>query len=71
MPLKYWAGLPEVVTFVGWAHGVLFVAYGICVLLAIRPMQWGFGGVMIAGVASLVPLGTFFLDRQLKQRAES
>lgn len=68
MPLKYAAGIPEVVTVVGWMHGVLFVAYGVCVLLAIRPMNWGFKGVAVAGIASLVPLGTFFLDKQLKTR---
>jgi integral membrane protein len=25
MPLKYMAGIPEPVTVIGWAHGVLFV----------------------------------------------
>ena len=27
MPLKYLANIPQPVTYVGWAHGVLFVAF--------------------------------------------
>ena len=29
MPLKYLAGIPEVVTVVGAAHGVLFILYAL------------------------------------------
>ncbi len=68
MPLKYYAGIPEVVKFVGWAHGLLFILYIIAVLLAIKPMRWGGLSVLIALAASLIPLGTFVLDRSLKKR---
>jgi integral membrane protein len=68
MPLKYFMGLPLAVKYVGWAHGVLFVLYIPAVFLARKAMQWNFFQVLVALAASLVPLGTFFLDRQLSKR---
>jgi integral membrane protein len=68
MPIKYILGIPEVVKYVGWAHGVLFIAYIGAVLLAIRPMRWNILWVLIALAASLIPFGTFVLDKHLKRR---
>jgi integral membrane protein len=70
MPIKYLLGIPEAVKLVGWIHGVLFIAYVIAVFLSIRAMRWGIFGVIVALGASLVPLGTFLLDKQLKRRQE-
>jgi integral membrane protein len=66
MPLKYFAGRPEAVLTVGWAHGILFVLY--CVFLAMVwvKYKWTFGKVVLAFVASLVPFGTFWLERRLR-----
>lgn len=68
MPLKYFFGFPMAVKVVGWAHGLLFILYIGAVFLAIRAMKWGIMGVLLALVASLVPLGTFILDKSLKRR---
>jgi integral membrane protein len=70
MPLKYGLGITTPVKLIGWIHGVLFIAYVITVFLSIRAMRWGFVGVVIALAASLLPLGTFLLDKQLKRRQE-
>jgi integral membrane protein len=70
MPLKYFFGFPMAVKLVGWAHGVLFMLYLVVVLMAIAPMRWGFKDVFIAFAASLLPAGTFFLDRQWKRRMD-
>lgn len=70
MPLKYRFDFPLAVKYVGWAHGVLFIAYLIAVLVAMRAMNWGFKGMALAVIASLVPAGTFVLDRSLKRREE-
>ena len=70
MPLKYYMDMPEAVKVVGWAHGVLFIAYGVTVLLAIRAMRWNFLSVALALAASVVPFGTFILDRQIRRRAQ-
>jgi integral membrane protein len=68
MPLKYMFGFPLAVKYVGWAHGLLFILYIIAVFAAIRAMKWGFKGVVVAMIASLLPAGTFVLDRSLRKR---
>lgn len=68
MPLKYFFGWPFAVKVVGWVHGILFVAYIATVLLAIRAMKWSWFSVGVALAASLVPIGTFMLDRSWKRR---
>ena len=68
MPLKYYFGMPMPVKIVGWLHGILFMAYIAAVFLAIKAMQWSWFSVLIALAASLVPIGTFVLDRTWKRR---
>ncbi len=70
MPLKYFLGVLMAVKVVGWMHGVLFIAYILVVLLAIKAMDWSFFGVVIALLASLIPGGTFVLDRSWKRREQ-
>jgi integral membrane protein len=70
MPLKYMFGMPLAVKYVGWAHGLLFILYIMAVVAAIRAMNWGFKGVALALVASLLPAGTFVLDKSLRQREQ-
>ncbi len=68
MPLKYFYGIPEVVKYVGWGHGVLFMLYIPAVFVARRTMNWNILWVLIALGASLIPFGTFMLDRFLVRR---
>lgn len=68
MPLKYYLGLPLMVKITGWIHGVLFMLYILAVLMAIKPMKWNLFWVLVALGASLIPIGTFVLDRSLKRR---
>jgi integral membrane protein len=70
MPLKYYFNLPIAVKIVGWAHGVLFVMYIGIVFLSIRLMKWNLVGLGVALAASLIPLGTFFLDKGWKKREQ-
>ncbi|RYG28884.1 MAG: DUF3817 domain-containing protein [Chitinophagaceae bacterium] len=70
MPLKYWAGWPLAVKYVGWAHGVLFIAYLIALLAVTIDRRWSFTRVVVAFVASLVPFGTFWLEGRLKNEEE-
>lgn len=66
MPLKYLAGQPLAVRIVGSLHGALFVWLALLVLRGLtrrgRPFGWG---VRIM-VASLLPFGTFAIDRRLR-----
>jgi integral membrane protein len=59
MPLKYHFGMPEVVSWVGRAHGGLFIAFNLVlasyVLKGLLSEMQGFKGFL----ASLLPFGTF------------
>ena len=65
MPLKYLAGFPHAVMVVGWAHGLLFITYMIAGLDVKIAHRWNFNKTSIAVIASLVPFGTFVLDRKI------
>lgn len=65
MPLKYLAGQPEAVRQVGAAHGVLFVLYVLLVTQNALKSRWPLRKVLLALLASLVPLGTFWADKRL------
>ena len=66
MPLKYIWDWPLAVKYVGWAHGLLFIVYGITLINATIQLGWSFGRFMLAGVASLLPFGPFVLDKKVK-----
>jgi integral membrane protein len=68
MPLKYYFGFPLAVKVVGWLHGILFIAYIAAVLLAIKAMQWNWFSVGVALAVSLIPIGTFVMDRSWRKR---
>ncbi len=67
MPLKYFANLPEAVKIVGWAHGVLFVAFLALAYEVKTALNKDFLWLVKAFIASLLPFGTFVFDRQFKK----
>ena len=67
MPLKYMADQPLPVKYLGWAHGVLFVIFCILLLQVWIKYKWTFIFVAGAFLSSLVPFGTFYLDKKIKQ----
>ena len=66
MPLKYMAGIPEFVKYVGWAHGILFVAYVGQLMVATYFMKWSIERFILFFALSLIPFGTFYLEKKLK-----
>jgi integral membrane protein len=70
MPLKYLAGMPQMVRSVGWVHGVLFVLYVGAVLEVGAVRRWGLGRMAVAFAASLVPFGPFLFDARLKREEQ-
>lgn len=66
MPLKYFADMPLAVRVVGSLHGALFVLLALLTLQAMRARGKSFGFGVRIGIASLVPFGTFFLDKDLR-----
>lgn len=66
MPLKYIYKNPTPVLINGWIHGVLFTILAAAILYAWILRKWKFNRACIAGLASLIPLGTFWFDKSLK-----
>lgn len=69
MPLKYAAGLPLAVKYTGWVHGVLFVQYVVFLFMVWMEYKWTFWDAVKAFAASLVPFGTFYMDKHWKKLA--
>ncbi len=67
MPLKYFANLPQAVKIVGMIHGILFVAFVILAWETMSVLNKKFGWFVKAFIASLIPFGTFVLDKELKK----
>lgn len=67
MPLKYMVDMPEAVTYVGGAHGALFILYIYLVFPTARSLKWGFSRTLFAIMASVLPFGPFIFDRNLKK----
>lgn len=70
MPLKYYAGKPEMVSIVGMAHGVLFVLYIFLTVIAKFQYPWSWRRVLLLWVASIVPFGTFYADYKVLRHEE-
>lgn len=67
MPLKYFAGIPEVTSVVGALHGVLFILYALAAVALMLALRWSPLWFIGAMLASVIPFGTFYLDSRLKR----
>lgn len=67
MPLKYIAGDPRAVLYVGWVHGLLFMIYILTLIIVAIKLDWKFKKIVVAFLASLVPFGTFIMDKSLRR----
>ena len=69
MPLKYIWHMPIYVKVVGMTHGILFILYCLLLALAMRRHDWSYGFGTYLFVAALIPFGTFYTDRRLRELA--
>ncbi len=69
MPLKYAAGMPEAVTFVGSLHGFLFILYLLIIAYTTIKVRWSFKWIASAVAVAFIPFGNFILDSFLKKSA--
>ncbi|AUX48398.1 membrane protein [Sorangium cellulosum] len=67
MPLKYAFGQPIAVRIAGSAHGLFFLLFISALYRVAVERDWPRHRSLAALVASLVPCGTFLLDRALKR----
>ncbi len=66
MPLKYYADMPIVVTYVGMGHGVLFLAYIGLSLPVSHQQKWSVLLWSASLAASMIPFACFILEKYLK-----
>ena len=61
---KYLLNDDTYVKLLGMPHGVLFMLYILIAFLLRKQEQWSFINFVIILFASLVPFGTFYIDRK-------
>jgi len=49
---------------IGMAHGVLFMAYCVFVILVAINKKWNYKITLMGLIASLLPFGTFYFDKK-------
>jgi integral membrane protein len=64
MPLKYWANIREPNIYIGYVHGVLFIGFVILAFFFCRQQGWGIKRFLKFFLASLLPYGTFYMDKK-------
>ena len=70
MPLKYWAGILEPNKFVGYAHGIVFIAYIIIAVVFWFMQKWSIKRLFVLVIASLLPFATFYVDEKYLKPVE-
>ena len=68
MPVKYIAGNPGAVWYIGWIHGLLFMLYILALITVKINLEWNFKKTIVAFLAALIPFGTFVLDKSLRKQ---
>lgn len=61
---KYVLNDPSFVKLFGMPHGVLFMLYLILAYLIKDEMQWKFKDLAIVFLGSIIPFGTFYVDKK-------
>ena len=67
VPLKYLAGNDVIVKSLGMPHGILFMAYIFLAIIIKQKMNWDNKTIIIVLIASVIPFGTFYVDKKYLQ----
>ena len=68
VPIKYLLDDPTYVKFLGMPHGILFIGYIIFSVLGKVRYRWTKIDFFIISIASLIPFGTFYVDKKYLKR---
>ncbi len=63
-PIKYLVNDPQYVKLLGMPHGILFMLYVVLAFLLKPAYKWDTKSFAIVLVASIIPFGTFYVDRK-------
>ena len=67
--MKYIFELPIYVRIIGMAHGLLFIIYIILAIMNKIEEKWGTKKFLIICVASVIPFGTFYIEKKYLKNA--
>ena len=62
-PIKYFGNDPQYVKLLGMPHGLLFIVYITLAIILKNDFQWNTKQFLIVLVASIIPFGTFYIDK--------
>ena len=69
MPLKYVYEITEPNYFVGMLHGLVFLLYCLWLLVLTLKKKWSWFEGILFFIASLIPFGTFYIDKRYLKTA--
>lgn len=64
VPIKYPNGDPQYVKLLGMPHGLLFVAYIVLAIWLKPDFKWSKKDFIIVLLASVIPFGTFYVEKK-------
>ena len=70
MPLKYIFNQPLMVEIIGMLHGILFIAYILFAIYYKFKVTWNFKDFLIVSFSSIIPFGTFYVDKKYLAKIE-
>lgn len=71
VPIKYLMEDPQYVKMLGMPHGLLFVGYLVLAFLLKDQMKWNTKTFFSVLAASVIPFGTFYIDKKILERLAS
>ena len=63
-PIKYFLDNPTYVKWLGMPHGILFMLYIIFAFMLKKDMAWSKKVFMHILIASIIPFGTFYIEKK-------
>jgi len=68
VPIKYFQGDVSYVKMLGMPHGILFMSYIVLAVMLQKTMKWSLKSLGIVVLASVIPFGTFYVDKKYLQK---
>ena len=68
VPIKYFQGDVSYVKMLGMPHGILFMSYIVLAVMLQKTMKWSLKSLGIVVLASVIPFGTFYVDKKYLQQ---
>jgi integral membrane protein len=68
VPIKYFQGDVSYVKMLGMPHGILCMSYIVLAVMLQKTMKWSLKSLGIVVLASVIPFGTFYVDKKYLQK---